>query len=276
MTRAELLRWAARRLDLAAVPDAARDARVLLRWAAGLSPARFTASLTEVADGSERERFEAAVARREARVPVSHIVGERLFWGRPFHVSGAVLDPRPETETLIEVAMKGGPASRVLDLGVGSGCILLTLLAEWPCATGLGVDASEAALAVAARNAADLGLADRARLQSGDWLIGIDSRFDLIVSNPPYLSDADMLHLSPELRNEPLGALHGGADGLAAYRRIAAGLRAVLAPFGRVLLEVGAGQADDVAALLRAEGISRVEVALDMDGRDRVVSGWRD
>jgi release factor glutamine methyltransferase len=276
VTRAEALRAAAARLAAAGVADPVRDARVLLRWAAGLDAATFSAALGEAHGGEEAARFEAAVAARAQRRPVAQIVGRRAFWGRDFHVTPDVLDPRPETETLIAAALAGPPPSRILDLGVGSGCILLTLLAERPQAAGVGVDASAAALAVAARNAAALAVAERATLLRGDWFAPVHGRFDLIVANPPYLSDADMAALQPELAHEPRGALAGGRDGLDPYRIIAAGLPAHLAPGGRALLEIGATQGAPVSALLRAAGLRHVQVTADMDGRPRIVSGARD
>jgi release factor glutamine methyltransferase len=276
VTRAEALRAAAARLAAAGVADPVRDARVLLRWAAGLDAAAFSAALGEAHGGDEAARFEAAVAARAQRQPVAQIVGRRAFWGRDFVVTPDVLDPRPETETLIAAALAGPSPARILDLGVGSGCILLTLLAEWPQAAGVGVDASAAALAVAARNAAALGVADRTTLLHGDWFAPLEGRFDLIAANPPYLSDADMAALQPELAHEPRGALAGGRDGLGPYRIIAAGLPAHLAPGGRALLEIGATQGAPVSALLRAAGLRDVTVTADMDGRPRIVSGARD
>jgi release factor glutamine methyltransferase len=180
-----------------------------------------------------------------------------------------VLDPRPETEVLVGWALERG-FRRALDLGVGSGCILLTLLAERPEATGEGVDASPAALAVARENAARLGVADRATLRRGDWLEGA-APADLVLANPPYLDAADMRRLSPETAREPRIALDGGADGLDAYRRIAARLPDVLRAEGEALFEVGAGQADAVANLLREAGFGRVDRRSDLDGRERVV-----
>jgi release factor glutamine methyltransferase len=276
VTREQALRAAAARLAAAGVEGAARDARVLLRWAAGLDAAHLSAALSEPMAAEEAARFDAAVAARVARRPVAQITGRREFWGRDFAVTPDVLDPRPETETLIAWALEGPAPARILDLGVGSGCILLTLLAEWPRALGVGVDASAAALAVAGRNAAALGVAYRVQLVCGDWFCGVDGTFDLIAANPPYLSDAEMAAIPPELRHEPRGALTGGVDGLDPYRAIAAGLPAHLAPGGRALLEIGPTQGAAVAELLRCAGLSRVEIRADLDDRPRIVGGWRD
>lgn len=279
-SRARLLADGVATLTAAGTPDPAREARLLLRWAAGLDAAALSARLEEPPGGVEAARFAAGLAARAARRPISQITGLREFWGRAFRVTPDVLDPRPESETLIAAALEGPPGRRVLDLGLGSGCLLLTLLAEWPEATGLGVERSPAALAVARENAARLGLAGRAELVEGDWFAGVRGRFDLVVSNPPYVTEADYVALSPEVRGwEPVAALipaGDAGDGLAAYRAIAAGLPGALAPGGRALLEVGPGQAGPVAALLRAAGAARIAVHRDLDGRERVVEGGSD
>ena len=261
---------AVRRLRAAGVPDAPRDARRLLAHALGIAPDRLTLHLAEDLPAGAEAAFEAALSRRERREPVSHITGRRAFYGRDFHVSRDVLDPRPETETLIEQALSK-PFSRVLDLGSGSGCILLTLLAERPEATGLGVDLSEAALAVARRNAEGLDIV-RAEFARSDWCAAVEGRFDLIVSNPPYIAADEMSGLSPEVRDwEPEMALSPGGDGLDAYRAIAACAPAHLPPGGRLMVEIGPTQGAAVSALFRAAGLENVAIHSDIDGRDRVV-----
>jgi len=275
-TRGEIITRAAARLSGAGVPDPKRDARLLLRWAANMDGAQLSAALTDPATAREIGRFEHAIEARERRIPVSHITGEREFWGRSFQVTSAVLDPRPETETLIAHVLQGPPASRILDLGTGSGCILLTLLAEWPQARGVGVDSSTAALAVAARNASSLGVAERAELTLGDWCAGLQGQFDLIVSNPPYIAADELAALSPEVRlHEPLPALcpdgDTGGDGLGAYRRIAAGIGPLLAPDGQLMMEIGPRQAVAVRQILTDAGMTVIDILLDMDGRDRVI-----
>jgi release factor glutamine methyltransferase len=272
-SRAQAIARGAARLAEAGVPDAARDARLLYRWAAGLDGAGLAATLAEPASEEEIARFECAIEARAARTPVSHITGMREFWGRSFRVTPAVLDPRPETETLIAAALEGPPAECILDLGTGSGCILLTLLAEWLDARGTGVDASSEALAVAAENARRLGVADRAEFRLGDWCDGLAGSYDLIVSNPPYIAAEEIARLAPEVRlHEPRAALTPGGDGLEAYRRIAAGVGPLLAPTGRLLLEIGPTQAAAVAGILRRAGLHLTDVLLDLDGRDRVIS----
>ena len=272
MTGTEALRAALPRLQAAGVEGAARDLRLLLAFATGIPPDRLTPVLADPLPGAAAARFEAAVTARVARQPVSQIVGGRLFWGRWFRVTPDVLDPRPETETLIAAALDG-EFSRVLDLGTGSGAILITLLAERAGATGTGVDLSPKALSVAAANAAALSVAGRATFLQSDWLSAVRGRFDLVVANPPYIAQADMPGLSPEVRLwEPRLALTPGGDGLGAYRSILRDVRSVLVPGGRVLLETGAGQGDAVAALCQSAGLQAVRVLPDMDGRDRVVS----
>lgn len=270
--RRTLLADAARRLRAAGIAAPEREARLLLRWASGLPAAVLGARLDEEAGPGEAERMDHGVAQRAGRRPLSHITGCRTFWGRDFTVTPDVLDPRPETEALVAAALER-PFERGLDLGTGSGCLLLTLLAECPRATGLGTDASAAALAVARTNALRLRLADRADFLEADWLDGVTGPFDLVVSNPPYISEAEISGLAPEVRDhEPRSALTPGGDGLAAYRAIAAGAGRVLAPGGRLLLEIGPTQAGAVGAILNRCGFRVAAPMPDLDGRDRVLA----
>lgn len=260
------------RLKAGGIPDPGRDARLLLAEAVGTPPDRLMLEPDALLGPDAAARLAGMIAARLARQPVAQILGRRQFWGRDFRVSRDVLDPRPETECLVALALEGVPAQHVLDLGTGSGAILLTLLAEWPAARGLGIDASPAALAVAGANAAALGLAARAELRVGDWLVGVDGPFDLVVCNPPYIAADELPGLAPEVIGwEPLGALSPGADGLAAYARIAPCLAAVLAPGGRALFEIGPSQGAAVAALFGAAGFAEVRVHPDLDLRDRVI-----
>ncbi|MFQ5566653.1 MAG: peptide chain release factor N(5)-glutamine methyltransferase [Paracoccaceae bacterium] len=272
-TRAEAIARAVARLAGAGVPQPERDARLLYRWAANMDGTALSAALAGPATAREIGRFERAVEAREGRAPVSHLTGAREFWGRRFRVTPAVLDPRPETETLVAAALEGPPVRRVLDLGTGSGCILLSLLAEWPEARGVGTDISAAALVVSAQNARNLGVADRAELVTGDWCAGLDGRFGLIVSNPPYIAADEIARLAPEVRlHEPLAALSAGGDGLDAIRRIAAGVGPLLVPGGRLLVEIGPRQAAAARRILADAGLTVTAVLPDLDGRDRVVS----
>lgn len=271
-SRGNLLREAADRLARAGVPEPAREARLALRWASGLDGARLGAALDQTATEDEAARFATAIGRRAAREPLSHITGRREFWGRAFSVGPDVLDPRPETETLIAEALRHGPAASVLDLGTGSGCLLVTLLAEWPQARGVGTDISPAALARARANADMNGVQDRAGFVLSDWTEGVSGSFDLIVSNPPYIAGDEIAELEPEVRErEPRIALTPGGDGLGAYRRIAAGVPRVMTAGARLMVEIGPTQTDAVSAILAGVGLSVAGVVPDLDGRPRVV-----
>lgn len=268
---AAVLAQAVQRLAAAGVAGPAGDARRLLAHALGVEAGRLTLILSDPLPAAAAERFEALIAARARRVPVSHLTGQRMFWGRDFAVTPDVLDPRPETEVLVAEAL-AGPFSRVLDLGTGSGCILVTLLAEREGARGVGLDLSAAALAVAAENARRHGVFGRAAFALSDWWAAAEGQFDLIVANPPYVAAAEMAGLAPEVRDhEPHLALTDGGDGLSAYRAILAGLGDHLAPGGRALFEIGAGQGAAVAALARAAGLGVERLLPDLDGRDRVV-----
>ena len=254
------------------------DARLLLEAAAPVSRADILADPHRALDAEASARLEAFVARRERREPVSQILGRKGFWTLMLNVGPEVLTPRPETETILDVVLPAFPpeqAFSVLDLGVGSGAILLSILAERPRAKGLGVDVSEEALAVARDNAAQLGLAGRTALLRTDWTAGLgEATFDLVVSNPPYIPTADIDTLQPEVRNhEPRLALDGGADGLDAYRRLAPEIMRVLRPGGRFAVEVGVGQAADVEQLFRAADAEALAVHNDLATRPRVVAG---
>ena len=264
---------ATRRLEAAGVDSPARDARDLLAWALGTEPLQITLRAAEPLPAEAAARYETALAARAARQPVAQITGTRLFWGRAFRVTPEVLDPRPETEIIIARALEGPAPARIIDLGTGTGILGLTLLAEWPQACAVVTDTSAAALEVARENAEALGVSGRVTYIRTDWWSGISGRFDLIVSNPPYIPAADVEALEPDVRKwEPLGALTPGGDGLDAYRAIAAGLPAHAAPGARVLLECGAGQAADVAAILAAAcGPAEPRIYRDFDGKERVV-----
>lgn len=259
------------KLRAAGVPDPARDARILLAHAARVDAVRVTLIAPEEIAPEISERYEHLVSLRAVRVPVSHLVGERAFYGRGFKVSREVLDPRPETESLIEAALSQ-PFERVLDLGTGSGCILVTLLAERETATGVGVDLSEGACLQASANAVLHGVAERAQIVQSDWFEVVEGRYDLIASNPPYLAQSEMAAIAPELAlHEPAMALTDGEDGLSVYRLIAACAQQYLTAQGRVLAEMGWQQGADVSAIFRAAGWADVAVLPDLDGRDRVI-----
>jgi release factor glutamine methyltransferase len=269
---------AARLLREARIAAPELDARLLLCHATGLSHEAYVAALNDALAPDAAARFGAFVERRLVGEPVSRIVGLREFYGRSFRIDASTLDPRPDTETLVEAALglvdREAPLN-ILDLGTGSGCILITLLAELPRASGVGVDVSLGALELARANAQILGVGDRAAFLASDWLEAVEGSFDLVVANPPYLSAADMAALSPEVRDhDPAPALDGGPDGLSAYRRIVPGLRKALRPGGFALFEIGPDQARAVARLLADAGLDGGEpqqLWRDLAGRPRVV-----
>jgi release factor glutamine methyltransferase len=273
-TVAAALRWARGRLKASGIEGAAFDARVLLAAVLGAEAATLGALRGCALDGREADRFCRLVDGRAARRPVSRLLGRRGFWTLELAIDDAVLDPRPETETLVEAVLGrvgAAPASlRLLDLGTGSGCLLLALLGALPRAWGVGVDRSQAALACAARNARRLGFADRARFLAGDWGRSLGGSFDVIVANPPYIALAEIERLAPEVRlHEPRLALAGGADGLACYRDLAPDLARLLGPGAVAALECGAGQAAAVADIVSAAGARVIEVCPDLAGVPR-------
>lgn len=273
MTITAALADAVQRLKAADVPGAANDARVLLAASLGVERSRLTLMLQDAMPDARKTRFEGYVKARITRQPVAQIIGCRDFYGRSFTVTPDVLDPRPDTERLIQIALSE-PFETLLDLGTGSGCIMLTLLGETTAATGLAGDCSMAALDVARGNALSLGLQDRCEFTLSDWFSQITGQFDLIVSNPPYITDTEMASLAPEVRDwEPSIALTSGGDGLAAYRQITAAAMAHLNQNGRLIVEIGPTQGHDVQALFLAAGFDGITCYQDMDGRDRVVMG---
>jgi release factor glutamine methyltransferase len=266
------------RLKDAGIDQPSIDARLMLEVAAGVTR-------TEIVTDPYRELTEAQVAtldeylaRRARREPVSHIIGRKGFWKILLQVNKNVLTPRPETEVIVDEVLKAFPEQMpfsMLDLGVGSGTILLAVLAERPAAKGLGVDASDEALAVAKDNAANLDLNTRAAFLHGDWTAGLgDATFDLVVSNPPYIPTAVIETLEPEVRDhEPRLALDGGTDGLDAYRLLAPEILRVLKPGGMFAVEIGYDQSKDVEALFNAAGAQQVRTIKDLSTHDRVVTG---
>ncbi|WP_374300107.1 peptide chain release factor N(5)-glutamine methyltransferase [Ferrovibrio sp.] len=275
---AGLLLDATRRLKEAGIEGPRQDAVLLLSEAAGLSPDRVRLQPETALAPDIAARFEALMQRRLAREPVSQILGRREFWGLDFHVTRDVLDPRPDSETLVAGALAAisdrGAAWRIVDFGTGSGCLLLSLLHELPNATGLGVDASPAALEIARGNAEQLGLASRVDFRQGDWGTGLEGPFDILISNPPYIESAVVPELAPEVaRHEPRLALDGGADGLDAYRRLVPHMARLAAPGAFAALEIGLGQDAAVSALLAGAGFAGIVVLPDLAGVGRVVTG---
>jgi release factor glutamine methyltransferase len=258
------------------IETAALDARLLLQMACGLSHGEIVATPDGEASGEQAVSYRAMLARRAGRLPLSRIVGTREFYGRPFLIAPSVLDPRPDTETVIDAVLERFRARkqfRFLDLGTGSGIIVVTILCELPRAEAMATDISDGALAVARENAARHGVSDRLRLFHANWFMGIDERFDLIVSNPPYIPLADIDRLEPEVRDhDPRLALDGGPDGLEAYRRVAVGARERLRPEGVVVVEIGAGQEPHVSAIFSERGFFRAAVRNDLAGHPRCLT----
>lgn len=271
-----VLRGAVARLRDAGVEDAAGDARRLLEHAAGIGRGTLSVHLPDRIPPEALERFAQLVAQRAGRRPMAQITGCRAFFGRAFRVTRDTLDPRPETELLVDLAL-AAPFGTVLDLGTGTGCILLTLLAERPEARGTGTDMSLAALAVAQENARSLGTASRATFLQSDWFAAVPpGQFDLIVSNPPYIARDEMPGLAPEVRDhEPRMALTDEGDGLAACRIIAARAGEFLVPGGRLLVEIGHLQGEEAAGILSRAGLERVAVHHDLAGHARIVAANR-
>src|SRR5258705_176078 len=261
-------------LTAAAVAEPGRDAELLLIHLLGTTRASLHADPGRPVGAAAATAYRALVARRAARVPVQHLTGLQEFWSLPFEVTPDVLIPRPETEHLIEsfLALPAGSSPLVADLGTGSGCLAVVAARERPDAQVVATDASAAALAVAARNAARHGVADRIRFLEGDLFApleaaGFAERVDVLLSNPPYIPEADLAGLAPEVRDhEPRAALSPGPDGLAVHRRLAAGAPGFLKPGGHLVVEIGLGQGGPAGALYEAAGFELLSVRPDLAG----------
>jgi release factor glutamine methyltransferase len=263
-------------LRAAAIESPRLEARLLLGHAMGATPEALLRDPGAPVPPEAAVRFRASLAARLDAVPVAHILGTQGFWTLDLAVSPATLIPRPDSESLVEAALEAFPDAdaplRVLDLGTGTGCLLLAVLAERPRAFGVGVDLVPGAAALAAANAARNGLVDRAAFMAGDWAAALSGRFDLVLSNPPYIESAAIAGLMPEVaRHEPRSALDGGADGLVAYRHLAAILPGLLAPGGAAVLELGAGQRQAVEALARGAGLVPSACRIDLGGIERAL-----
>jgi release factor glutamine methyltransferase len=267
-----------KRLETAGVDSPVLDARLLLEAGAGVSRLEIVTDPRRAVSDEQMAAVDALTKRRESREPISHIIGRKHFWTLDLAVNAHVLTPRPETEFVVEAGLRetlpADGAHRILDLGAGSGAIILALLKDRPNAIGVAVDISEGALAVLRTNAQHVGVAGRLQVRQGDWASDLDERFDLVVSNPPYIPSAEIAALSPEVSKfEPRLALDGGADGLAGYRIITEALPRLLEPGAAFALEVGFGQADAVKALAEAAGLLVGEPWRDLAGIPRVVVG---
>lgn len=269
------------RLEQAGIESARTDARLLLGHVLGGGAERVLAEKGRALTAAEDGQFNTLLERRLAREPMSHIRGYREFWSLNFKVTNATLTPRPDTETLIEGLLDHAPrsVSSVLDLGTGSGCIVLALLSEWTGASGVGVDASPGALSVASENAQFLNMAERARFVQADWTADawstdLGGPFDVVVSNPPYIPADDIGGLDSDVRDfEPMTALDGGVDGLDAYRTIVSSVHDLITEGGMLAFEVGIGQSQDVADLMVNAGFTVLEIRTDLGGIERAVIG---
>jgi len=270
----EAVRLLAQSFRLAGIDSPEADARALIGHALHLSRAQLISQSDRTLEAREVNAISAVAARRLKREPVSRIFGRREFWSLRLDISPDVLDPRPETETVVEAALdfvvRGGlrlEKLRILDIGTGSGALLLALLKELPDALGIGTDISAAALSVARGNAERNGLAARCIFVACNIADGVQGPFDVIVSNPPYIARAEIATLEPEVREyDPMAALDGGADGLDAYRAIAREARRLLAPGGRLFVELGMGQEPAVAALFAQAGLNVNAARPDLAG----------
>lgn len=280
MTVRAVLAKATGQLGEAGIETARLDAEILLSHVLGCARMSLYGKPGTPVSVAERDMFQALVNRRITKEPVAYLTGAQEFWSLPFKVTPDTLIPRPDTETLIEVVLarlKETSAPAILDLGTGSGCILVSLLTEIKTASGFAVDLSHKALDVAQGNAVALGVADRADFIQGSWFDPLGEQqplFDVIVSNPPYIPTNDLSGLMSDVKDfEPVAALDGGTDGLAPYRLIAGKSPDFLKPEGLLAVEVGIHQAQDVAALFSQNGLVDVTVSRDLGGIERVVSG---
>jgi release factor glutamine methyltransferase len=274
MTIGDALARAAKRLGEAGIDRPQAEARILLEAASGRGRGQIIAFPEHGLTQAQCDLFDAQVARRCAREPISRILGSREFWSLRFAVGPATLDPRPDSETLVAAVLARIPDRNaelsLLDLGTGTGCLLLALLSELPRAKGLGIDISAEARDIAVMNAAALGLSERAAFQLGDWARDISAQFDVVASNPPYIESTAIAGLAPEVAQyDPRGALDGGADGLSAYRALIPQAPARLKPGGLLALEIGAGQGNAVRALAVQAGLNDLGGAEDLAGIER-------
>ena len=271
-----LLKDGAARLAKAGIDGAVREVRLLLQAAAGIPISTQIAFPERTIAADAAERFDELLERRARREPMAHILGRREFWSLAFKVTADTLDPRPDSETLVQAVLDHVPdrsaALRLADFGTGTGCLLLALLHELPNATGVGVDVSAAALGIAAENADALALAQRASFHRGDWDDGLDPGFAIVLSNPPYIPSGDIAGLQPEVASfEPRLALDGGSDGLDAYRRLGPAAMRLLVPDGLAAFEIGIGQGDSVRRIVAAAGLRHIATARDLAAIERCV-----
>lgn len=267
----DLLALGQQKLKQAHIDTAGRDARLLAAAAMDINTAQVTLKALDHVSKQQQDHFESMIEQRRSFKPVSRILGKRQFWNRWFEISPDVLDPRDDSEVLVNLALQQ-KADRILDLGTGSGILALTLLSEWPDALAVGADICEKALLIAQRNAVQLEVSDRFQAQKSDWFEAISGQFDLILSNPPYIGEDEIPHLDPDVRlYDPMIALSPGRDALQAYQNIARDAIGYLKPGGRLLVEIGFRQGEAVRELFASNGLKEIEIIQDLNGLDRVV-----
>jgi release factor glutamine methyltransferase len=273
---AKVLKESSHKLEEVSGNNSKREAEILLKFSIKSQGKLFQLD-HEISEDSY-VFFKTLLEKRLKFQPISQIIGQRYFWKSKFLVTSDVLDPRPDTETLIEHALSLGKFNRILDLGTGSGCILLSLLNEYKEANGIGIDISKKALNIAKKNADLLNLKHRALFKLGNWCENIAGKFDLIVSNPPYISEYEMTNLSKDVLNwEPRIALTPEGDGLEAYKYILNGAKKLLKPNGKLILEIGYNQRDDVSYLLKSNNYKNITFIKDINNKDRIISAsWFD
>ncbi|MHA1539005.1 MAG: peptide chain release factor N(5)-glutamine methyltransferase [Alphaproteobacteria bacterium] len=273
-----LLMQAAKQLKPLVQDTAKHETRLLLAYTLNETKEKLIAYPETLVSSAAEDAFNARIKRRLAHEPIAKIIGVKEFWGRNFIVSQDVLDPRPDSETLIETAIKHFPDKKsplkILDLGTGSGCLLLTLLDEYPVANGVGLDISKEALKIAEKNATELGLKNRATFLEGDFseinLLVSGKNFDMVITNPPYIALKDRESLDPEVREyDPTSALFGGIDGLDAYRNIADSVKNQLSQKGFLFVEAGIGQGEKIKEIFTRTGFSFVGFECDLSGIER-------
>jgi release factor glutamine methyltransferase len=267
------------KLDTAQMPDSELEARLLLMHASGLSRAQLISESRAPIPADAAARLDALAARRLAGEPVDHILGWRMFYGRRFRISKDVLSPRQETEEVVAKALRliaDIPAPQILDIGTGSGAMIITAACERPKARGVAVDISAAALKIACVNAAAHGAAERIEFLRGSWLAPVRGTFDLIMSNPPYIERAALASLSKEVKDyDPMPALDGGEDGLDPYREIAMAAPPHMSPQGRIVLEIGCNQGQSAMDIFKTAGFRDLQLEHDLAGLPRIISGRR-
>lgn len=274
MIALDLLRQGTDRLTKSQVPNGQTDARRLLAHVLQCGAGGLTPVLRDAVTDAQSAAYLAVIERRAAREPLSQITQTQDFMGHRFHVTKHTLSPRPDTETLVESAFDSGPAKRILDLGTGTGCIAISILLHWPACVGVAVDRSAKALETAKLNAQSHGVLDRLELRNDDWFNGLSGRFDMILSNPPYIGEQERASLEPEVRAyEPDLALFAGEDGFAAYDIIVPQARDFLNPGGSLHLECASPQAERLKQMLDQNGYHNSEVLNDLSGQARVVRG---